>query len=802
MGSLHRYLEMRDFAQTPEPDGGTASGHLAPRYSIQKHDATRTHFDLRLEWKGVLLSWAITKGPSFDPGEKRLAVRTEDHPLDYLTFEGTIPKDNYGAGTAMLWDLGHWQPLIPVGKALKKGHLHLRLHGARLTGEWHLIRMKTEGKRENWLLTKAEDAASGARDPVARYRRSVLSQRTTREIAADKPPVETQAGKRPGFSKPQLATLSDKMVAGDGWWHELKFDGYRALIALGKGGPRVFTRNGKDWTDRFEGLLPALAEVDCDSALIDGEIVAGAGLDGFSELQKAITAGGPFRFYGFDILSRDGNDLRKAPLAERRKALEEVMKPLPALGPAQLSPVISKDPEDAFDTICKAGGEGLIAKRIDTPYRGARSKSWMKVKCERRDEFVILGWQESDKRGRPFASLALGAVEGNDWRYVGKVGTGFDEDQAEALAKAMKPLARKTAPADVEASEAKGIHWITPELVAEIRYAERTGGDRLRHAVFLGLREDKPARTVRLDNDVASEERPNVAGIGISSPDRVVFEGAGYTKVDVARYYEAMAYRILPHLAEHPVSLLRLPEGLGGERFFQKHAGRGFPDGIESVEITESDGKTAQYMMIRTAEGLVAAAQMGTIEFHIWGSRVDPLDRPDRLVFDLDPDEGLDFAAVRDAAFEIRDLLAELDMPNWPLLSGGNGIHVTVPLRRSAGWDTVRLFARVFSRLLVARSPKRYTAEMSKAKRKGRIFVDWLRNGKGATAIAPYSLRARFGAPVAMPVSWDELKKIRKPNAFDLGAALERDEGIAFPDAVSISQGRVDKLEDMLEGSE
>ena len=346
------------------------------------------------------------------------------------------------------------------------------------------------------------------------------------------------------------------------------------------------------------------------------------------------------------------------------------------------------------------------------------------------------------------------------------------------------------------------MHWITPELVAEIRYAERTGGDRLRHAVFLGLREDKPARTVRLDNDIASEERPNVAGIGISSPDRVVFEGAGYTKLDVARYYEAMADRILPHLAEHPVSLLRLPEGLGGERFFQKHAGRGFPDGIENVEITESDGKTAQYMVIRKAEGLVAAAQMGTIEFHIWGSRVDRLERPDRLVFDLDPDEGLDFAAVRDAGFEIRDLLAELDMQSWPLLSGGKGVHVTVPLRRSAGWDTVRLFARVFSHLLVARSPKRYTAEMSKAKRKGRIFVDWLRNGEGATAIAPYSLRARPGAPVAMPVSWDELKKVRKANAFDLGAALKRDAEIAFPDAVSISQGRVDKLKDMLEASE
>lgn len=797
MGSLDRYIEMRDFDRTPEPSEAHAARHLAPRYSIQKHDATRLHFDLRLEWDGVLLSWAITKGPSFDTSEKRLAVRTEDHPLSYLTFEGTIPRDNYGAGTVMLWDIGHWEPLIPVDNGLAKGHLHLRLHGARLAGDWHLIRMKTKEKRENWLLTKADDDAAGARDPVTRYRRSVATHRTFREITAEKPPLDTHQGKRPRFAEPQLATLSSEMVAGEGWWHEVKFDGYRALLALGKDGPRVFTRNGKDWTDRFESLLPAFEDIACDAALIDAEIVAGAGLQGFSNLQKAITAGGPFRFYAFDLLSRDGQDMTDQPLTDRRAALDKLFSPLPPLGPAQLSPMIRENAQDAFATICEAGGEGLIAKRMDAPYRGTRTKAWFKIKCERRDEFVILGWQESDKRGRPFASLALGAAESDGWVYVGKVGTGFDADQMEALASAMKPLARQTPPANLPASEARGVHWITPRLVAEIAYAERTDEGRLRHAVFHGLREDKPARSVTLDNDreVSMSDRIPVAGIGISSADRPVFPNAKFTKLDVARYYEAMADRILATAADRPLSLLRLPDGLKGQSFFQKHAGKGFPDGIKTLEIAESDGNREPYMYVTDAQGLVAAAQMGTIEFHIWGSRRDRLERPDRLVFDLDPDEGLGFGDVKEAAIQIHDALTDLDLPSWPLLSGGKGIHVVVPLRRVAGWDTVKLYARVFAELMATRHPDRFTAQMSKAKRKGRIFIDWLRNERGSTAIAPFSLRARPGAPVAVPVTWDELPKIKSAAAFDLETAQDRDDPNTAIDPIGLSKSRIAKLE-------
>ncbi|SFF07870.1 ATP-dependent DNA ligase LigD phosphoesterase module/ATP-dependent DNA ligase LigD polymerase module [Sulfitobacter brevis] len=796
MGCLDRYNEMRDFDRTPEPSDSTGAGHLALRYSMQKHAATRLHFDLRLEWDGVLLSWAVTRGPSYDTGEKRLAVRTEDHPLSYLTFEGTIPKGNYGAGIVMLWDIGHWEPLIPVEKGLAKGHLHMRLHGARLAGDWHLVRMKSEGKRENWLMTKADDDAAGARDPVTHYRRSVLSNRTKVEISGEKASVVLHSGKRPSFAKPQLATLSDEMVEGEGWWHEVKFDGYRAQVALGAGGARVFTRNGKDWTEQFDSLLPAFDELDCENALIDGEIVAGAGVTGFSGLQQAIKAGGPFRFYGFDLLSCDGSDVTSRPLTDRRALLEKIWKPLPLLGPAQLSPVIVQDAAETFDTICASGGEGIIAKRLDAAYQSKRSTSWRKIKCQRRDEFVILGWQESDKRGRPFASLALGVREGKGWSYLGKVGTGFNDDQMADLAAAMRPLVCKTAPVDITPAEARGITWITPRLVAEISYAERTSEGRLRHAVFHGLRADKPARAVTLDNDVVPEDRPLVAGIGISSPERLVFPGAAYTKLQVAQYYERTAERILHAAADRPLSLLRLPEGLKGQQFFQKHAGKGFPEGLKVIDITQSDGKAEPYMFVADAAGLVAAAQMGTIEFHIWGSRRDRLERPDRMVFDLDPDEGLGFDAVKEAAVDIRDTLQGLGLPSWPLLSGGKGVHVVVPLRRVSGWDTVKLYAHVFSQLVASRAPDRYTTQMSKAKRKGRIFIDWLRNERGATAIAPFSLRARQNAPVAVPVSWEELADIKSAAAFTLETVAKRSwENVEIPPAVGITAKSIERLE-------
>lgn len=803
MSRLDRYLAKRDFDETPEPQGAGDPAGPALRYSMQRHDARRLHFDLRLEWDGALLSWAVTKGPSFRTEEKRLAVRTEDHPVSYLGFEGVIPEDNYGAGTVMLFDIGHWSPTIPVDDGLAKGHLRFRLHGRRLTGLWDLVEMKgrrpSDRGRENWLLIKAEDEAAGRRDPVARYRRSVSTNRTNREIAAgaDPKPPWPQDGRRPAFRKVQLATLADDLKDGESWWHELKFDGYRALVALGRGGPRIFTRNGHDWSDRFDSLRPAFAPLDCDSALIDGEIVAGAGLDGFSTLQKAIKAGGPFRFYAFDLLEVDDEDVSAEPLEKRRQRLERLFAPAPPLGQVGLSPILRSEARDAFDRICAARGEGLIAKRTDRPYRAGRSRDWLKVKCERRDEFVILGWQDSDKRGRAFSSLALGAWEGDRLSYVGKVGTGFDADTMDDLARAMQRRTRAAPPAEVPKAEARGVTWVRPDLVAEVQYAEITSDGRLRHAVFLGRREDKPARQVKLGGDrMSGEQRVEIAGISVSSPDREVYPKAGITKREVAEYYEAIADRMLVATADRPLSLVRMPEGLAGERFFQKHIGKGWPDALKPVTIEESDGRTADYIYVTDAAGLVGAAQMGTLEFHVWGARRDRLDRPERMVFDLDPDEGVAFPEVAAAARDIAAILADLGLPSWPLVTGGKGVHVVVPLRRTAGWDTVKLYARVFAKGLAAAEPDRFLAEMSKAKRKGKIFVDWLRNERGATAVAPFSLRARPGAPVAVPVGWDELQRLESAARFDPAAALERDWSAAgVPDAVSLSQARIADLE-------
>ncbi|SDY11441.1 DNA ligase D [Citreimonas salinaria] len=840
MTRLEAYHGKRDFEVTPEPrDGGRADG-LAPVYSMQNHDATRLHWDLRLEYDGVLLSWAITRGPSLDPADKRLAVQTEDHPMSYLDFEGTIPKGNYGAGTVMLWDVGHWQPLSDVAKGLKKGHLSFVLHGLRMTGRWDMIRLKPEGKRVNWLLVKHEDAAAHGPDPVKRYTTSVATRRTMDAIAEDAPtaPPPPRKTALPRWRQPQLATLTDRLGDPEQRWHELKFDGYRALVAVGKGGARIYTRNGHDWTDRFLPLVPAFEELPCDAALIDGEITVGAGLYGFGRLQKAIKLGGPFHFHAFDLLKRDGEDLTGLPLTNRRAALEELFTDTPPLGLLQLSPVLRGDASDAFDRVCHTGGEGLISKRMDAPYRGGRSTAWEKIKCIKRDEFVVIGWQDSDKKGRPFASLALGIEEAGEMVYAGKIGTGWDADTMDEIAARLKPLARKTAPAPVPAAEARGMNWVTPRLVVEVRYAEVTEDGRLRHPSFEGLREDKPADQVRRDPptaalETAAETKPKargsapakpqrstkaaavadagdkrattaangrvtIAGISLSSPDRRVFPQARHTKRDVAEYYARAADRMLRFAGDRPLSLVRLPEGLEGERFFQKHAGKGFPDAIRTVEIAEKSG-AAEYMTVRDAAGLVGAVQMGTIEFHIWGARNDRVERPDRMVFDLDPDEGLGFDAVKAGAFEIRDRLDALGLPSWPLLTGGKGVHVVVPLRRTAGWETVSLFSRMLAELCARDAPERYTATMSKAKRKGRIFIDWLRNQRGATAIAPWSLRARAGAPVAVPVTWTELEATDRANLFTLDDALNRDpEATPPPGPVSLSAAVLKRLESRL----
>ncbi|WP_118135520.1 DNA ligase D [Oceanicella sp. SM1341] len=821
MGALRDYEARRDFAATPEPRGTKRAGGPALRYGIQMHDATRLHWDLRLEWQGVLLSWAVTRGPSSDPADKRLAVRTEDHPFDYLTFEGSIPAGQYGAGTVMLWDIGWWQPLHDVGEGLEKGHLHFMLHGRRATGGWSLVRMKGRQRRENWLMVKDRDAAATGPSPTPlaeAHATSVSSGRSLAQIAEGakaRPFGPARKGPTPRFRKVQLATLVSAPPEGEGWLHEVKHDGYRAQVAIGRGGVRIRTRNAHDWSERFAELLPAFAELACDSALIDGEIVAGAGLEGFSALQEAIRAGGPFLCQAFDLLERDGESLADRPLTERRAALARLLEAAPARGPLRLSPAVEGAAAEALETVCAAGGEGLVSKRADAPYLAGRGPGWQKAKCIRRAEFLICGWQPSDKRGRPFASLLLATMERGALTWRGRVGTGFDAAEMERLAAALKPLARRSSPLRDTPSEARGARWVEPRLVAEIAHAEVTRDGRLRHARYVALREDKRPAQVRLDPptellmekkagharagepDAAhTGDRPRVAGIGISHPGRLIFPKPKRTKLALAHWYAEMADRILPALADRPVSLLRLPEGLEGERFVQKHAGKGFPDAIRNIPLEEADGETAQYMRLTDAAGLVAAVQMGTVEFHPWGARADRPDRPERLVFDLDPDEGLGFAAVRRAALELRDRLGDLGLGCWPLLTGGKGVHLVVPLRRTASWESAKLFAQAFATLAADAAPERYTASLSKRARRGRIFIDWLRNERGATAVAPFSVRARPGAPVAVPLGWDELGRIRRADAFSMPRAAERGwSDAALPAPATLNAGLIRRLE-------
>ncbi len=807
---LADYNSKRDFSRTSEPQGKAGKNGALRRFVVQKHAATRLHYDFRLEWDGVLLSWAVTKGPSPDPSQKRLAVRTEDHPLDYGDFEGTIPKGQYGGGTVMLWDQGTWLAQEDIETGLKGGKLKFTLQGERMMGGWTLVRMRGKEKRENWLLIKERDSyalddadAFTAKDAV-----SIKTGRSMAEIARDAPaktpPKKEKAdrrGKRPAFIKPQLATLVDRAPEGADWLHETKFDGYRCLAALGKGGTRLYTRSGKDWTDKFAALGTAFAPLPCDGALIDGEVMA-ARIEGsaFSSLQRALKNGDPLIFFAFDLLSIDGDDLRKVPQIERRERLSDLLSGLPPDGPLRTSNHIEGHGPEVFAQACEAGAEGIISKRADAPYRGTRSKAWLKVKCTRRQEFIIVGFSPSDKAGRPFASLLVASHQGGRLRYQGRVGTGFSEAVMSQLTKAMKSL-KTPAVDDVPDEIARDAKWIRPDLVAEVEFTEFTADGYVRHGSFLGLREDKEAAEVRLEIPKEDAMETRIGGVTISNADRRVFPDAGCTKGDIARHYEKVGGRMIALAGHRPLSLFRCPSGIDGQCFFQKHDSGGMPDALSRVVIEESDGQTDSYLYATRPESLVAAAQMGTIEFHIWGARTDRLDRPDRLVFDLDPDEELGWPQVQKAAVELRDALAELGLRSGAIVTGGKGVHVWLPLRRTRGWDTVKLFSKTFAHVMAERHPDRYTATMSKSRRKNRIFIDWLRNERGSTAIAPYSLRARPGAPVAVPTTWKELAKLDSPDAFgmrDMAARLDADcPALAMQEDVqSLTNGVIDALQD------
>lgn len=805
--TLARYNAKRDFAKTAEPAGKVAKTG-GNRFLVQKHDATRLHWDFRLEVDGVLKSWAVTRGPSLDPDKKRLAVRTEDHPLSYADFEGTIPKGQYGGGTVMLWDTGTWEPIAgKSAKDLEKGHLHFVLHGERMQGEWLLIRLKPRGKEkaENWLLRKINDGHAGGTDELVETGlTSVTTGRTMLEIAEGKKPhkvskpaakpgkavaASKKSGKKAGTSKlppfqsPQLATLVNTVPTGNQWLHEIKYDGYRALIATGGGGPKIYTRSGLDWTAKFPGIAEAAAGLP-PGALIDGEIVAMKdGKPDFSTLQEAISAGGEgLLCFAFDLLAEGGADLTALTQIDRKERLRALL--VGADDRLRFSEHVIGQGEKLFESMCREGFEGVVSKRTDAPYRGTRSKAWLKVKCTHRQEFVILGWTASSARGRGFKSLMLGLNRPEGLVYAGKVGTGFNTETLLSVRERLDQLAAERPAAKVPRPEARGAHWVKPELVAEIAFAEFTAEGVVRHASFLGLRADKPAAEVIAEQPVDTEDGgdaaqpgPAASSVRITHRDRVLYPEAGITKGVLADYYAAVAPLALRWLANRPISLVRCPQGRAKQCFFQKHDAGSFGAQVHHVDVREKDGRVQPYLYVTDVEGVLACVQMGTIEFHGWGSRADDLEHPDRMVFDLDPDEGLDFDTVRKAAEHLKEQLAEIGLTSWPMLSGGKGVHVVVPLIPRADWPAVRSFAERFARALATAEPERFTANLKKASRTGRIFIDYLRNQRGATAVLPYVARAREGAPVAAPVSWSELRTIdsaRMVSIADAARLIER----------------------------
>ena len=806
---LERYRSMRDFGRTPEPAGGQRSGEGF--FIVQKHEATRLHYDFRLAHDGVLLSWAVTKGPSLDPGDKRLAVRTEDHPLDYADFEGTIPKGAYGGGTVMLWDRGAYEPLEDLDTGLKDGKIKVQLQGERLKGGFALVRMRSKRgeKRENWLLIKEKDEEVRVDWDPAAFTTSVVSGRKMPEIAEGKPARKSRVksarpgkasngAKLPDFVSPQLATLAEEAPEGEDWVHEIKYDGYRLMAAVSGSRVRLYTRSGQDWTHRFRTVAEDLAKRDLPTCLLDGEVVvAGSGgRSDFGELQRVLRDGsGNFAYFLFDLLQLERDDLRKLPLLERKERLR-------ALLAGRRDTIRYSDHEQGrgdrvAQQACRLGLEGIISKRADAPYRSTRNRDWLKVKCVRRQEFVIGGWTPSTKN-RSFASLILGVWTDEGLLYRGRVGTGFDAAMQQELYALMQAREQDKPPfIEVPRDIRRRARWCKPDLVVEVNYTEITRDGSIRHGVFMGLREDKPAESVTMEKPVSPPDQDQKrkrgsetpAGVTLTNADRVLFPQMGITKRDLADYLLGVAPRMLPHLEGRPVSLVRCPQGRSKTCFFQKHAGKGFPSQFGAIAIQEKKGGSEDYLLVESEAALAASAQVGVLEFHVWGSRKDDIERPDRIVFDLDPDEAVAFADVRQAAQELAAILDEGGLKAFPMATGGKGLHLVVPIVRRHPWPIVSGFTKAFAERVAELDPQRFVATMSKAKRKGRIFIDHFRNQRGSTAIAPYSPRAREGGPVAMPLHWDELPDLAAANLFSFSDALERlDENDPWSDYMKTRQ--------------
>ncbi|EWC40857.1 DNA ligase D [Stutzerimonas stutzeri] len=831
--ALDEYQRIRDFAATPEPAGkghGKRRGKTeALQYCIQKHDATRLHYDFRLELDGTLKSWAIPKGPSLDPGVRRLAVHVEDHPLEYASFEGSIPAGHYGAGDVIVWDRGIWIPQGDPHDGYRKGKLKFRLEGEKLAGSWNLVRTHLDGKKEQWFLIKSRDEAARAEDDydiVAAEPDSVLSDRTlvprkrgtARQRIAEAPaeavkaPASSPPRERPSTLvlegaapaelpdslKPQLATLVDSVPPGD-WHYEIKFDGYRMLARIQAGKVRLFTRNGHDWTAKMPQQAAALAGLGLESGWLDGEMVVPneEGTPDFQALQNAFEAGrsGNILYYLFDMPYLNGMDLRAAPLEQRRAALREVLEH----GDSELlrfSEDFTEQPDSILESACQMKLEGLIGKRAGSTYSSRRSSSWVKIKCSNRQEFIIVGYTQPKGTRAGFGALLLGLHdEAGTLRYAGKVGTGFNHATLQSLHKQLKQLESDHSPLAKAppAADARGAQWLRPELMCEVGYAEMTRQGVVRHSVFHGLRSDKPAQAITHERaEAVGGQGKAPAGragtsvgdgrIRISNPERVIDPNSGTTKIELARFYAQIAPWALPQLQARPLALVRAPEGIDGELFFQKHA-----DKLAIPHITQLDPaldpKHGALLVIDSVEALIGAAQMGTIELHSWNAVAPDLEHPDRFVLDLDPDPALPWKRMIEATQLTQTLLDEIGLASFLKTSGGKGLHIVVPLEPVHDWAEVKRFSQAIARYLAKLLPTHFSAVSGPKNRVGRIFIDYLRNSRGASTVAAYSVRAREGLPVSVPVHRDGLSELRGANQWTVANLLDhlREQGADDP---------------------
>ena len=823
-GELKTYQAKRRFDETPEPKGkkGAATSKTR-RYLIQRHAATRLHYDFRIEIDGVLKSWAVTKAPSRDVSVKRLAVEVEDHPLDYGGFEGTIPAGNYGAGTVQMWDEGTWEPQEPdLDEAFRKGQIKMVLHGERLVGKWALIRLRTDrgkpSKRNNWLLIKEKDefAVAGEGDALMEIDASVTTGRSLAEIAegrkqwtsskktGQKAPPKPKASKAlaspakrpPAFAPIQLCKVVDHPPSGAGWAHEIKFDGYRMQVGIGGGKAVWRTRSGLDWTKKFPEHAADAAR--WPDAVLDGELCALAEdhMPDFSALQAAISdeETGGLIYFAFDLLFEGAEDLRDLPLSHRKARLQAYLDRIPKGARSRIRFVehFASTGQAVLESACRMDLEGVISKKLDAPYSAGRSTTWVKSKCRGRDEVVIGGWTSEGSR---FRSLIVGIQDGGrGLRHLGRVGTGYSQPLIKTLLPALKAAAAETSPFTGRGAPrgGPGIHWVRPVLVAEIEHGGYTDSGSLRQAAFKGLREDKTAAEVdmapqeaakppkggkaaappQLKIALTGKARAVVAGLAVSSPDKVLWPAADglpeIRKLDLVQFYEAAAERILPHVADRPLSIIRAPEGIEGETFFQRHAMPGSNPRLKLIDVKERK----PYVGVADVGGLVAIGQSGGLELHPWGCAPDDPETPDQITFDLDPDEGLDFVDVIAAARAMKAKLEALGLNPFCKTTGGKGLHVVVPIKADARsrieWDQCKAFARAVSEQVRLDAPERFTTTLAKKARGGKIFLDYLRNGRMATAVAPWSPRARPGAGIAFPLSWGQVKSGLDPKAFTL----------------------------------